>query len=120
MTIPQVEMGQGIYTALADDHRGGARRGFRQVSVEAAPPNDKLYKNPMFGFQVTGGSTSVRAFWKPMRKAGAAARALLVAAAAAQVERRSGLLPHRERHGLSRCAAAASRLRRSGRGAPPE
>ena len=50
----------------------------------AAPPNDKLYGNPLLGFQVTGGSTSVRAFWKPMRIAGASARAMLVQAAAAK------------------------------------
>ena len=38
----------------------------------------------MFGMQATGGSTTVRAHWEPMRKAGAAAREMLVAAAAAQ------------------------------------
>ena len=47
-------------------------------------PDDKLYGNPMFGIQVTGNSNSIRAFWKPLRVAGAAARAMLVQAAAAQ------------------------------------
>ena len=42
----------------------------------------ELYANPLLGVQVTGGSTSVRAFWKPLRQAGAAARMLLVEAAA--------------------------------------
>jgi isoquinoline 1-oxidoreductase subunit beta len=45
---------------------------FEYVTAVAAPPNDKLYGNPLLGFQVTGGSTSVRAFWKPMRLAGGA------------------------------------------------
>ena len=46
-----------------------------------APPSDKLYANPLLGFQVTGGSTSIRAFYKPLREAGAAARTMLIAAA---------------------------------------
>ena len=54
------------------------------VSVEAAPPSDALYGNPIFGIQATGNSNSVRAFWKKLRAAGAAARAILIEAAAAQ------------------------------------
>jgi CO/xanthine dehydrogenase Mo-binding subunit len=42
------------------------------------------FANPSFGMQATGGSTTVRAHWKRVRKAGAAARAMLVAAAAEQ------------------------------------
>ena len=84
MTIPQVEMGQGVYTALSMIMADELDADFARVRVEAAPPNDALYKNPLLGFQVTGGSTSIRGFWKPMRKAGAAARALLIAAAADQ------------------------------------
>ncbi len=57
---------------------------FAQVALEHAPPNDKLYGNPIFGIQVTGNSNSIRAFWKPLRVAGAAARAMLVQAAAQQ------------------------------------
>jgi len=52
--------------------------------LEHAPPNDKLYGNPAFGIQVTGNSNSIRAFWKPLREAGAAARAMLIQAAAQQ------------------------------------
>ena len=57
---------------------------FAKVELEHAPPNDKLYANPIFGIQVTGNSNSIRAFWKPLRQAGAAARAMLVQAAAQQ------------------------------------
>ena len=83
-TIPQVEMGQGIYTALSMLLAEELDAPFESVTVVAAPPDDKLYANPLLGFQATGGSTSVRAFWKPMRVAGAAARAMLIEAAAAK------------------------------------
>ena len=82
MTIPQVEMGQGIYTSLAMILADELDAAFEHVSVEAAPPNDALYANPILRFQVTGGSTSVRGFWMPFRIAGAGARAMLVEAAA--------------------------------------
>jgi isoquinoline 1-oxidoreductase subunit beta len=84
MIIPQVEMGQGIYTSLAMILAEELDAAFDRVRAEAAPPNDKLYANPLLGFQVTGGSTSIRAFWLPLRRAGASARALLIGAAAAQ------------------------------------
>src|SRR3546814_19038323 len=58
--------------------------GLDQVRLEHSPPSDALYANPLIGVQLTGGSTSVRAFWPPLRQAGAAARTLLVAAAAKQ------------------------------------
>jgi isoquinoline 1-oxidoreductase subunit beta len=82
LIMPQVEMGQGVYTAVAMilAEELGAR--WEQVKLEAAPPSDKLYGNPTFGIQVTGNSNSIRAFWTPLRKAGATARALLVEAAA--------------------------------------
>jgi len=82
LVIPQVEMGQGIYTGLAMVLAEELDVGADHVVLETAPPNDKLYANPIFGLQATGGSTSMRAFWMPMRKAGASARAVLVQAAA--------------------------------------
>jgi isoquinoline 1-oxidoreductase subunit beta len=84
LIMPQVEMGQGIYTSVAMILAEELDAAFDQVSLEAAPPNDKLYGNPTFGIQVTGNSNSVRAFWLPLRKAAAGARALLVQAAAQQ------------------------------------
>jgi isoquinoline 1-oxidoreductase beta subunit len=54
------------------------------VTLEHAPPDDKLYANPIFGIQVTGNSNSIRSFWKPLRTAGATARLMLVRAAAQQ------------------------------------
>jgi isoquinoline 1-oxidoreductase subunit beta len=82
LVMPQVEMGQGIYTGIAMILAEELDVAFERVVLEAAPPSDKLYGNPIFGLQATGGSTSVRAFWMPMRKAGAGARAVLVQAAA--------------------------------------
>jgi isoquinoline 1-oxidoreductase subunit beta len=84
LIMPQVEMGQGIYTSVAMILAEELDAAFDQVSLEAAPPNDKLYGNPVFGIQVTGNSNSVRAFWLPLRKAAAGARAVLVQAAAQQ------------------------------------
>ena len=57
---------------------------YTHLDVYKRQADDKRYPNPMLGFQVTGGSTSVPGNWKPLREAGAAARVLLVAAAAQQ------------------------------------
>jgi len=84
LVMPQVEMGQGIYTAVAMILAEELDADFASVTLEHAPPDEKLYANPAFGVQATGGSTSVRAFWTPLRKAGASARAMLVQAAAGQ------------------------------------
>src|ERR1700726_4969060 len=84
LVMPQVEMGQGIYTAVAMILAEELDADFASVTLEHAPPDEKLYANPAFGVQATGGSTSVRAFWKPLREAGASARAMLVQAAAQQ------------------------------------
>ena len=84
LIMPQVEMGQGIYTAVAMILAEELDAAFDQVALEAAPPSDKLYGNPVFGIQVTGNSNSVRAFWLPLRKAAAGARAILVQAASQQ------------------------------------
>src|SRR6201989_3466195 len=84
LVMPQVEMGQGIYTALAMILAEELDADLSSIVLEHAPANEKLYANPAFGVQATGGSTSVRAFWKPLRVAGANARAMLVQAAAAQ------------------------------------
>src|SRR3984885_2170124 len=84
LVMPQVEMGQGVYTAVAMILADELDADYAQVVLEHAPPDDKLYANPIFGIQVTGNSNSIRAFWNPLRTAGAAARAVLIHAAAAQ------------------------------------
>jgi isoquinoline 1-oxidoreductase subunit beta len=82
LVMPQVEMGQGIYTGVAMILAEELDADPTRVLLEHAPPNEKLYANPAFGIQATGGSTSLRAFWMPLRTAGATARAMLVQAAA--------------------------------------
>jgi isoquinoline 1-oxidoreductase beta subunit len=82
LVMPQVEMGQGVYTSIAMILAEELDADLKQVTLQHAPPNDKLYGNPVFGLQVTGNSNSIRAFWKPLRTAGASARAMLVQAAA--------------------------------------
>ena len=84
LVMPQVEMGQGTYTSMSMLIAEELEVALEQIAVEAAPPNDKLYANPLLGFQVTGGSTSVPGFWEPLRRAGATARVMLIEAAAAQ------------------------------------
>ncbi len=84
LVMPQVEMGQGVYTALPMILAEELDADFAQLTLEHAPPSDKLYGNPLFGIQATGNSNSVRAWWKPLRTAGASARAMLVGAAAQQ------------------------------------
>jgi len=82
LTMGQVEMGQGMYTAMPMLLAEELEVGLDQVQLEHAPPNDKLYANPLVGFQMTGASSSVRMLYTPLRTAGAIARTMLVAAAA--------------------------------------
>src|ERR1700686_3412883 len=49
LVIPQVEMGQGVYTAVAMILAEELDADYTQVALEHAPPNDKLYANPIFG-----------------------------------------------------------------------
>ncbi|KGM35277.1 xanthine dehydrogenase family protein molybdopterin-binding subunit [Inquilinus limosus] len=84
LVMPMAEMGQGTYTAHAMLLAEELEVGLDQVRLEHSPPDDALYANPMLHVQTTGLSSSVRAFWTPLRQAGAAARMLLVTAAAKQ------------------------------------
>ena len=82
LIMPQVEMGQGVYTSIAMILAEELDADWDRIRVEAAPPDQTLYSNPIFGIQVTGNSNSIRAFWMPLRKAAGSARNLLVRAAA--------------------------------------
>src|SRR6516164_8021136 len=82
LIMPYVEMGQGNYTAISMLIAEELEAGLDQVRVEHAPPNPKLYGNPFLAcVQATGGSTAIRATWKPLREAGAVARTMLMSAA---------------------------------------
>ena len=80
--IPSTEMGQGIYTGEAMLIAEELEVGLDQISVMAAPPNELLYAQPILKSQATGGSSSIRGAWNPLRQAGAAARTMLIGAAA--------------------------------------
>jgi isoquinoline 1-oxidoreductase beta subunit len=82
LTMPYVEMGQGTYTSIPMLIAEELEVGLKQVRLEHAPPNEKLYANPMLGIQATGNSNAIRGAWKPLREAGATARVMLIAAAA--------------------------------------
>ncbi len=82
LTMPYVEMGQGTYTAIPMLIAEELEVDLKQVRLEHAPPNEKLYANPLLGVQATGNSNAMRGAWQPMRRAGATARTMLVAAAA--------------------------------------
>ncbi|HKB95409.1 MAG TPA: molybdopterin cofactor-binding domain-containing protein [Rhizomicrobium sp.] len=84
LVMPQVEMGQGVYTSIAMIMAEELDADFARLTLEHAPPDEAHYANPMLGVQATGNSNSIRAFWKPLRTAGATTRAMLVAAAAQQ------------------------------------
>jgi len=81
--MPQAEMGQGTHTSMSMLLAEELEVTPEQVRLEHAPPDDKLYANPLFGEQITGASSSIRMFYEPLRRAGATARAMLIAAAAA-------------------------------------
>ena len=81
IVIDKSEMGQGVVTSLSMLVAEELECNWNQVRFEFAPA-DKAYINPLFGVQGTGGSTSVRASWKPLLTAGATAREMLIEAAA--------------------------------------
>jgi isoquinoline 1-oxidoreductase subunit beta len=82
LTMPYVEMGQGTYTSIPMLIAEELEVNLKQVRLEHAPPNEKLYANPLIGVQATGNSNAIRGGWQPLRLAGATARTMLVAAAA--------------------------------------
>ena len=96
-----LEMGQGPYTGLATLVAEELDADWAQMRAEGAPADDKLYANLAFGAQGTGGSTAIANSFMQMRKAGAAARAMLVAAAAqewgvpaAEITVKAGVVAH--------------------------
>ena len=76
------EMGQGVYTALTMLLAEELGADLDRIRIEFAPPGE-AYVNKLMGGQITGASTSVRDAWPKLRLAGAQAREMLIAAAAA-------------------------------------
>jgi len=84
VVVARSEMGQGISTALPMLVAEEMDADWERVRFEFAPAHSDYY-NPEMGLQATGGSTSIRGAWLPLRQAGATARAMLMAAAAAEL-----------------------------------
>ncbi len=82
LVMPMVEMGQGLCISLSMLLAEELEVKLEQIQVRHAPPNHALYANSIIGIHNTGGSAPVRAFWTPLRQAGAVGRNLLIAAAA--------------------------------------
>lgn len=118
-----LETGQGIYTGLATLLAEELDADWRRVRVESAPVDETRYNNLLFGqVQATGGSSSTANSYAQYRRAGAAARAMFVAAAAAawrvptgEIEVKKGVVMHAESGrqatfgALARKAAAVKR-----------
>jgi isoquinoline 1-oxidoreductase beta subunit len=119
--IARSEMGQGTLTALAQLVAEELDCDWNNVSAEFASPNEQVRRNRIWGSMATGGSMGVRSSQDYVRKAGASAREMLIAAASAQwqvahaecsVER--GVISHPATHRTLRygqVAAAAARLK---------
>src|SRR5512143_628282 len=80
--INKSEMGQGVYTSLPMLIAEELECDWNKIRVESAPAAP-VYNHTAFGIQMTGGSTSVWSEYDRLRKVGAAAREMLIAAAAA-------------------------------------
>lgn len=83
LTMPKVEMGQGTYTSIPMLIAEELEVDMDRIALRHAPPDAKVYGAP-FGDQFTGGSMTIRLMWEPMRQTGAAARMVLIQAAADQ------------------------------------
>ncbi len=114
------EMGQGVYTALPMLIAEELNVDFRKIQVAIAPPNAKVYGNPLLGGpQLTGGSTSVRDAWEKLRVGGAQVREMLISAAAekwkvdrSELKAVNGTVvgPNGKKATYGQLAAAASKL----------
>ena len=116
--VNKSEMGQGVYTALPMLVAEELACDWQKVRVEAAPVAP-VYNHTAFGLQVTGGSSSVWSEWERLSMAGAAARQMLIAAAAAtwkvspdscRAENGAVLGPAGKRLGYGTLAAKAAKL----------
>lgn len=80
--VKHIEFGQGPVTGLSTLVAEELDADWDQMRAELAPANTEKFANKLFGLQGTGGSTAMASSYEQMRKAGAAARAVLVQAAA--------------------------------------
>ena len=122
VVVGQSEMGQGVLTSLPMIVAEELEVDFENVSYEQGPAG-QAFANPMMGSQVTGGSSSVKGMFAPLRKASASAREMLIAAAAQEwnatpdaCHAESGKVVHTA---TKRSIAYGSLLERAAKIAPP-
>lgn len=82
LVIPAAEMGQGVYMGISTLIAEELEVPLDQVEAVPAPADPAVYGHPVLRDQITGGSVTIRGFYEPMRRAGATARVMLIAAAA--------------------------------------
>ena len=82
LIVPSSEMGQGVNTSLSMILAEELEADWQSVKTETAPVNSKYINPESNSGQMTAGSSSVKGFWNPLRKAGAAVRLMLQKAAA--------------------------------------
>ncbi|MEM1317369.1 MAG: molybdopterin cofactor-binding domain-containing protein, partial [Pseudomonadota bacterium] len=80
--VKHIEFGQGTYTGLSTLVAEELDADWDQMRAVSAPADAEIYANTLFGLQGTGGSTAIANSYMQMRQAGAAAKAMLIAAAA--------------------------------------
>ncbi len=119
-----IEFGQGTHAGLAAIVAEEMDANWDTVKVVQAPANTKVYANTAFGFQGTGGSSALANSWTQLRTAGAAARAMLVGAAAARFSVPAGELTIKDSvvsHAASgKSASFAELLADAAKIAPPQ
>ena len=100
-----IEFGQGPFTGMATLVAEELDADWAQMRADHAPSNPQLYKNLAFGMQGTGGSTAIANSYIQMRQVGAAARQMLVAAAAdawqvpaSEITVENGVIKHASGH----------------------
>jgi isoquinoline 1-oxidoreductase beta subunit len=124
-----IEFGQGPYTGIATVLADELDADWAQIKVEAAPSDVTKYANGAFGIQGTGGSTAMANSWEQLRKAGAEARARIIAAAAetwkvpaGEITIEKGVVKHASGKSatLGELATAAQSVTLSGEAKPKE
>ena len=120
LTMPYVEMGQGTYTSIPMLIAEELEVDLTQVQLEHAPPNEKLYGNPLLGgVQATGNSNAIRASWQPLRQAGATAQNHAGGGGGKALECRSGVLPRAKRRSAARADGKTHQIWRACRRCRP-